>query len=159
MFFRRGRCICYKRDIKKLKELKKDTSPEAQNTYRIFSKVCDLTQDEKTLRTDIKNKTLKLETKTKETIENLSDEQVLKLLEEKWISPLKSELDKLPDVIVDTLVAGIQALQSKYATTFMDIENEIHETEKQLVKMIDELDGSEYDLKGLGELKALLMGD
>ena len=55
--------------------------------------------------------------------------------------------------------AGIQALQSKYATTFMDIENEIHETEKQLVKMIDELDGSEYDLKGLGELKALLMGD
>jgi len=85
------------------------------------------------LRTDIKNKTLKLETKTKETIENLSDEQVLKLLEEKWISPLKSELDKLPDVIVDTLVAGIQALQSKYATTFMDIENEIHETEKQLV--------------------------
>lgn len=40
----------------------------------------------------------------------------------------------------------------------MDIENEIHETEKQLVKMIDELDGSEYDLKGLGELKALLMG-
>ena len=97
--------------------------------------------------------------KTKETIENLSDEQVLKLLEEKWISPLKSELDKLPDVIVDTLVAGIQALQSKYATTFMDIENEIHETEKQLVKMIDELDGSEYDLKGLGELKALLMGD
>lgn len=51
------------------------------------------------------------------------------------------------------------ALQSKYATTFMDIENEIHETEKQLVKMIDELDGSEYDLKGLGELKALLMGD
>ena len=70
-----------------------------------------------------------------------------------------TELDKLPDVIVDTLVTRIQALQSKYATTFMDIENEIHETEKQLVKMIEELDGSEYDLKGLGELKALLMGD
>ena len=62
------------------------------------------------MRTDIKNKTLKLETKTKETIENLSDEQVLETLEEKWISPLKSELDKLPDVIVDTFVAGIQGI-------------------------------------------------
>lgn len=158
-FSEEGDAFVTKEISKKLKELKKDTSPEAQNAYRIFSKVCDLTQDEKTLRTDIKNKTIKLETKTKETIENLSDEQVLKLLEEKWISPLKSELDKLPDVIVDTLVTRIQALQSKYATTFMDIENEIHETEKQLAKMIDELDGSEYDLKGLGELKALLMGD
>lgn len=59
-FSEEGDTFVTKEILKKLKELKKDTSPEAQNAYRIFSKVCDLTKDEKTLRTDIKNKTNKV---------------------------------------------------------------------------------------------------
>lgn len=38
-------------------------------------------------------------------------------------------------------------------------ENEIRETEKELAKMMDDLDGSEYDLKGLREFKSLLLGE
>ena len=94
-----------------------------------------------------------------ETIENLTDAQVLELLELKWIDPLTKELAKLPDLVVDSLVSKIQALQKKYATTFLDLENEIRQTEKELAKLMDDLDGDEYDLKGLGEFKSLLLGE
>lgn len=65
----------------------------------------------------------------------------------------------MPGNVIDELVSRIQSLQKKYADTFFDIENQIKETEKSLAEMIDELDGNEYDLKGLGEFKSLLMGE
>ena len=39
------------------------------------------------------------------------------------------------------------------------IEKEIKETEIKLASMIDELEGNEYDMKGLSEFKALLLGE
>ncbi len=60
---------------------------------------------------------------------------------------------------MDSLVSKIQALQNKYATTFFNVEDEIHKTERQLAQMLDDLDGNEYDLKGLSEFKSLLMGE
>ena len=59
---------------------------------------------------------------------------------------------------MDTLVSKIQALESKYSTTFFEVETQIQDTETQLASMINELDGSEFDLKGLSELKSLLAG-
>ena len=100
-----------------------------------------------------------LEIRTKEKIEALTEEEVLELLELKWIDPLPEKLSCLPDSIVDELLRKIQKLQSKYETTFFDLENEIRETEKELAKMMDDLDGSEYDLKGLREFKSLLLGE
>ena len=61
--------------------------------------------------------------------------------------------------MVDSLVSKIQTLQNKYNTTFFDVESEIRATEKQLAAMMDDLTGSEYDLKGLSEFKTLLLGD
>lgn len=55
--------------------------------------------------------------------------------------------------------AKFQTLQNKYSTTFFDVESEIRATEKQLAAMMDDLTGSEYDLKGLSEFKTLLLGD
>lgn len=81
------------------------------------------------------------------------------MLEQKWIYPLNKNIHKLPENVIGELVSRIQSLQNKYADTFFDIENQIKETEKSLAEMIDELDGNEYDLKGLGEFKSLLMGE
>lgn len=106
----------------------------------------------------IKTGRAELEIRTKEKIEALTEEEVLELLELKWIDPLTEKLSCLPDSIVDELLRKIQKLQSKYETTFFDLENEIRETEKELAKMMDDLDGSEYDLKGLREFKSLLLG-
>lgn len=48
-------------------------------------KVADLLAEEKDLKAKIKKETADLQMKTKETIEGLSDQQVLELLKEKWI--------------------------------------------------------------------------
>jgi len=47
----------------------------------------------------------------------------------------------------------------KYQITYADNAHEIHQTETELAGMIEELDGNEFDLKGLTELKTLLAGN
>ena len=107
----------------------------------------------------IKNESAALEAKTKETIENLSDEQAIELLKEKWIHPLIQNLTQLPDRIVGELVTKLEMLAKKYETTFAQVEADIRETEKTLSAMIDELEGSEFDMIGLREFKKLLGGE
>ena len=43
--------------------------------------------------------------------------------------------------------------------TFEDIENEIRDTERELVKMLDELTGNDADMAGIAELKKFFGGD
>lgn len=145
---------------KKIKELKAD-APTDENTALLekLERVDSLMKEEKDLKTVIKSDTAALHLLTKETIEKLSDAQVCTLLEMKWIDSLIVNLDKLPDMIVDGLVSKIQTLQDKYATTYSEVKSQIKETEKKLSAMIDELDGDDFDMKGLSEFKALLMGD
>lgn len=125
--------------------------------YKVL-KVADLIAEEKDLKSKIKKETADLQMKTKDTIENLTDEQVLELLEIKWINPLVSALDKLPDSIIHELSIKIKALAEKYAVTFSEVEEEIVNTEATLSSMIDELVGNEFDMKGLEEFKSLLKG-
>lgn len=125
--------------------------------YKVL-KVADLIAEEKDLKSKIKKETADLQMKTKDTIENLTDEQVLELLEIKWINPLVSALDKLPDSIIHELSIKIKALAEKYAVTFSEVEEEIVDTEATLSSMIDELVGNEFDMKGLEEFKSLLKG-
>lgn len=143
---------------KKLKELRADRTPEAVQLKEKLNRVDKLMQEEKELKAQIKKADAALQAKTKTTIEGLSDEQVRMLLEKKWIDTLVSNLSKMPDTLIDTLVSKIQALESKYSTTFFEVETQIQDTEAQLASMIDELDGSEFDLKGLSEFKSLLAG-
>jgi len=52
----------------------------------------------------------------------------------------------------------VQALSDKYSITFADVEDKIEETEATLSSMIEQLIGSDVDIKGLTELKTLLGG-
>lgn len=113
----------------------------------------------KTLKKDVKEKTYALHMKTKETIEGLSDEQVLDLLRLKWIVPLCASLRAMPDAIIDTLEKAAQALADKYAVTYLELDEQIQKSEEALSSMIDELTGNEYDMKGLAEFKALIAGE
>ena len=138
------------------KALKSD-SIEAETKEKLKS-VAALNTEEKALKSAIKTESALLEKKTKDTIEGLSDEQVIELLKEKWIRPLIENLMQLPDSIVSELVSKLEALAKKYETTFAEVESQIEETEKSLSAMIDDLDGSEFDMLGLAELKKLLGG-
>lgn len=113
---------------------------------------------EKSLKAAIKKDAAALHLKTKATIEALSDEQVVALLESKWLTPLVSELHRLPDLVTSSLVAKLQALVEKYRITYADNARDIQQAEGALVGMLGELDGGEFDLKGIEELKTLLAG-
>ena len=138
------------------KALKSDSvEPETKEKLR---KVAALATEEKELKAAIKKDAGLLEGKTKETIESLSDEQVIDLLKDKWITPLIQNLMKLPDSIVNELVSKLEALTKKYETTFAEVEAQISETENTLSAMIDELEGNEFDMLGLSEFKKMLGG-
>ena len=143
----------------KLKELRKAENEEERALKAVLEQYGNLSKEEKEIKKEIKKLTSRLLIQTKETIEKLSDEQEEKLLSEKWIKPLISDLYNLPEQIVADLVKKVQSLAEKYSTTLHDIEEEIEETERELIRMTDELTGNEFDMMGLASLKALLGGE
>ena len=144
---------------KQIKELAGDTGEETIDFIQKLEKAQSLIQEEQNLNKAVKKEKAELHKKTKETIENLTDEQAKQLLEKKWIDAVIANLNKLPDNVIDTLIKQIQELNAKYETTYFDIEKDIQATQKTLCSMIDELDGDEFDIKGLNEFKSLLMED
>ncbi len=140
-------------------EAKKAGSFPAESYEAKLIQVADWIAEEKTLKATIKKDDTALHLLTKTTIESLSDEQVKALLEQKWITPLCDALHRLPYQQIDALTSKLQALVEKYQITYADNAREIQQTETELSAMLDELDGNEFDLKGLAELKSLLVGN
>lgn len=143
----------FAKELQKLKQTYDEESFENQ-----IIKVSNLIEKEKSLKKDIKQDSEKLLAETKRLIENLTDNQALDLLKEKWINPLISSLKELPNHIIKDLISNVSNLSKKYSLTLIDLESQIKEAETSLVGMIDELVGDEYDMKGLNELKSLLKG-
>ncbi|HAH24362.1 MAG TPA: type I restriction-modification system subunit M [Prolixibacteraceae bacterium] len=121
--------------------------------------VDELITEEKDLKAQVKAQTARLHLLTKETIEQLSDQQVVELLERKWMNPLVTSLHQLPEGLINALTAKVQALSERYATTYSHLTQEIHQTETALSSLIDELVGNEFDMKGLSAFKLLLKGE
>lgn len=122
-------------------------------------KCADLIAEEKQLKKQVKDETDSLHVKTKETIEALDDNKVKELLRIKWISKLVASLKSMPGNVVDVLIANINDMAKKYNETFEDVEKDIVATEKELCSLLDGLRGNDFDMKGLSELKSLLMGE
>lgn len=115
-------------------------------------------EEEKQLKKRIKDKSAALHMATKAAIEELSDDDVMTLLHQKWILPLVDGLSKLPESIIADFTAKLEKLALKYSTTFAEVEDQIVETERELSQMINSLTGDEYDMQGLNELKKMLGG-
>lgn len=118
-----------------------------------------LITEEKTVKREAKEMAEALHMKTKETIEGLSDEQVLDLLRLKWIAPLCASLRAMPEAIIVGLEQAVQALVDKYVITYVELDKQIKASETALAGMIDELTGSKFDMKGLSEFQTLLKGE
>ena len=143
---------------KYIAKIKSQVKFEEGSYEYLITRVNSLIAEEKELKKAVKEKANSLHIKTKEIIENLSDEQVFELLKDKWIKPFVGNLMKLPDNIINELIKKIETLAKKYKVTFAEIEEEIKETEKSLTTMINNLEGDEFDMLGLDELKKLLGG-
>jgi type I restriction enzyme M protein len=148
------------KEAKQIKaDLKKNETPDPESYEGKILKVADLLVEEKALKNQIRIDTDKLHKLTKTTIENLTDAQVYELLELKWITPLVHSLHQLPEQIVSELAAKVQYLADKYATTYKEVVEQIHSTEKSLTTLIDELTANDFDLQGLAEFQTLLKGE
>ena len=141
--------------LKFAKELQKSKQKYDEEIFENqILRVANLIEKEKSLKKDIKQDSEKLLAETKRVIENLTDNQALDLLKEKWINPLISSLKELPNHIIKDIISKVSNLSKKYSLTLIDLESQIKEAETSLVGMIDELVGDEYDMKGLNELKS-----
>ncbi len=118
-----------------------------------------LLQEEKTLNKEIKELQSDLDERAKDAIEKLTDDRIDALLRAKWIAPLVDALRRLPDAVLVELVGRVEKLADKYRETFVDVERQIREASGELIGMLGDLDGPEFDLKGIDELKSLLEGD
>ena len=126
---------------------------------RKLVQVQELIDEEKGLKTKGRKDAEALHLLTKKTIENLTDAQVIELLEVKWIAPLITAVNKIPDAIIADLITRIKALADKYDATYAEVAAQIAETKSSLSALIDGLTGNEYDMKGLNEFQKLLKGE
>jgi type I restriction enzyme M protein len=110
----------------------------------------------KQLKKAIKALSSELQVKTKETIEGLDKSQVLELIEMKWVNPVYESLLDLPTAIIDGFVSKVMNLAEKYATTYHDVNVGIRDAQKELGKLLGDLTGDAFDMKGIDELKGML---
>jgi len=131
---------------------------EEDDTLKVLDIVANLNKEEKAVKKRIKEKTISLIDETKDVIENLSDDDIQMLLKLKWIDPLVNGINKLTEDLIDGFVSKLEKLSTKYDDTLSEIDAEIKENENSLSEMINELTGSDYDMKGLEEISRLLGG-
>lgn len=121
--------------------------------------VAKLFEEERFVKRQLKDARVALDKKTKATIEALDDDQARLLLSAKWIDPLVCRIKAIPDSIIDAFIDRLRALATKYSTTYADIDRQIQAAERELVGILGQLCGDEYDMAGIKELAMLLGGD
>lgn len=138
-----------------LKEITADSKPKAEvdeDIKTLLKDIVSLKNEQKTKSAQIKTDRLALEKKTIKAIEGLDMKGISHFLELKWITPVTSAIEALPDAIIQRLADSITALNAKYAVTYNDIEQGIAESEQQLAALIGQLTGDEFAIKGLEAL-------
>lgn len=145
-----------------ISEVKKYVKEAYEDEIELTSKlknILSLNEEEKKLKSKLKNIKENLQIRTKDIIENLDEDETLNLLQKKWIEPLISKLDELGQEVLVTLEEKIRAMHKKYTNTLLEIEKDLHNTQKEFIEMTNKLTGSEKDLLGLKELQKLLEGN
>ena len=147
------------KEVKKIVKGTKNQKVEAGSIEDICIQVDKLCEKEKAVKNQIKKLTAELHLLTKKTIENLTMDKALELLNIKWNRNICNGIISLLDELQKNLKSRIISLKSKYEVTLSDLDRDIDNTSEELIKMIDELVGDEFDIKGLQDLKKLLGGE
>lgn len=117
-----------------------------------------LTDEESTIKKDVKKKTEEIHLRTKEVIENLTEEEALQIVECKWVKPLITDLDKISAEIILEVIDKVEHLAQKYSTTMHDIQHEKALVRETLVNMVGMLKAEGPDQDGLKEFGLILGG-
>ncbi|MFC4411449.1 type I restriction-modification system subunit M [Chungangia koreensis] len=108
------------------------------------------------LSNEIKFEENELHKLTKETIESLTDNEALRLLDIKWNMPILLNIKQLLFNAINDLIKKINMLNNKYSDTLVTIEKEIKSSNNKMVELLNGFKGSDSALKALDELKGVL---
>ena len=145
-----------------VKYLRKELGPEASASDSLparLDRAAKLFDEERSVKRQLKDAQADIEACAKEAIEGLGDDQARMLLSSKWVKPIVQRIAGIPDSVVGAFIDELQALTAKYATTYADIDNQIKRAENELVGMLGNLCGNEFDMAGIRELAVLLGGE
>ena len=72
---------------------------------------------------------------------------------EKWITPVQSGIIATASEVIESLIKQVEALSSKYAVSYNDLNAELVTAQDELSNLISDLTGDEYAIRGLNEFK------
>lgn len=142
----------------RIAELKRQFDFPADSFEHKMLVVLDTMDRESKLKREIREMGDALHEKTRITIEQLSLDEALFTLEEKWISPILSGIDCLPVNMVNKLNSKLNWLSEKYLRTVSEIGDSINATEQLLSGLFQDLSSDDYTTSGLAVLSTLLGG-
>lgn len=126
-----------------------DIEPETKVKLKRFAQLwSDKTKTNKEINTAM----LELVEKTKDALENLTDEEIEKYLHLKWIVPVANEINSILGDCINRLENSVVALNEKYKETYEEINNSISASEDILSELTKQLTGDELAVKALNEL-------
>ena len=117
-----------------IKNVEKDT-----NEYELLYKVKSLLDEKSELNRDMKAKEKALNKQVEEKIENLTDEEIEKLIYKKWFGNLTDRMTQLIENQLKSELDILKELQNRYTDTLEMIEKESQLLETQFEEMLKEL--------------------
>ena len=139
-----------KLDKKKIKKGAKAKNGEVEfETQEKLKRLVALWDEQTKLNKTLKGARMALVDKTKDSIENLTDEEIASFLHMKWIEPVWDGINQTLSDELDKMEKGIIALTGKYAVSFNELKSKLADSQKQLSSLIDDLTGDEFDIHGL----------
>ena len=126
-----------------------DIEPETKAKLKLFVKLWD---EQSKLNKAIKEEKLALIDKTKEAIENLTDEEVEQFLHMKWIDPVLEGINGTLTSVLNEMEKSITTLARKYAVSYNDLGVQLDEAQQEISKLVADLTGDEFALQGLHQL-------
>lgn len=130
---------------------KRDGSVE-EDTKKKLKRIVSLWDEQSKTRKDIKAKDSELVTKTAEKITQLTDEEVERLLHEKWIVPVCRGIDGTLTDVLSEIESSVNKLAKKYATSYRSLQHEEEAEQDALADLTDELTGDSFAVEGLRQL-------
>lgn len=132
-------------DTKKFKSAIKNGDLDKE-AVECINAIQDAIAKEKALRKQVKTIETGLDDKAKEKIESLSEGEIDKLLESKWITPIITAITNASENVLAQFVAGFMTLEKKYSNPLAELSGSIEKTNTELKTSLGELTGNVTDM-------------
>src|SRR5699024_8453821 len=117
-----------------MKNVEKDSSE-----YELLDKVKKLLEEKSALTKEIKAKEKVLNEQVEGEIEDLTDEEIDQLMNQKWFGDLTDNMTQLIEIPLKKELDTLKELETRYADTLETIEKESQSLEAQFEEMLKEL--------------------